>query len=47
MMMFFLINQKIIISVDTYVEGVHFFDFKNPALVIKKDFEIIYFRFNM
>ena len=28
--------KKLVISVDTYVEGVHFVDFKNPDLVIKK-----------
>ena len=35
--MFFLINhKKLVVSVDTYVEGVHFIDFKHPDLVIKK-----------
>ena len=29
-------KKRLVISVDTYVEGVHFIDFKNPALVIKK-----------
>ena len=28
--------KKLVISVDTYVEGVHFINFKNPDLVIKK-----------
>ena len=28
--------QKLVVSVDTYVEGVHFIDFKKPDLVIKK-----------
>ena len=36
MMMFFLIKKRLVISVDTYVEGVHFIDFQNPDLVIKK-----------
>ena len=33
---FFDKSKKLIISVDTYVEGVHFIDFKDPDLVIKK-----------
>ena len=33
---FFDKSKKLVISVDTYEEGVHFFDFKNPDLVIKK-----------
>ena len=33
---FFDKKKRLVISVDTYVEGVHFIDFKNPALVIKK-----------
>ena len=33
---FFDNSKKLVISVDTYVEGVHFLDFKNPDLVIKK-----------
>ena len=28
--------QKLVISVDTYVQGIHFLNFKNPDLVIKK-----------
>ena len=37
MMMFFLINPKnLVISVDTYVEGIHFIDFKYPKLIMKK-----------
>ena len=28
--------KKLVISIDTYVEGVHFVDFKKPDLVIKK-----------
>ena len=35
-MMFFSIRKKLVLSVDTYVEKVHFFDFKDPNLVIKK-----------
>ena len=33
---FYDYNKKIAISVDTYVEGNHFINFKNPELVIKK-----------
>ena len=33
---FFDKKKRLVISVDTYVEGVHFIDFKNPGLVIKK-----------
>ena len=33
---FFDKAKGLVISVDTYVEGVHFFNFKNPDLVIKK-----------
>ena len=33
---FFDKSKKLVISVDTYVEGVHFINFKKPDLVIKK-----------
>ena len=33
---FFDENKKLIVSVDTYVEGIHFVDFKKPELVVKK-----------
>ena len=33
---FFDKSKKLVISVDTYVEGVHFINFKKPNLVIKK-----------
>jgi thiamine-monophosphate kinase len=33
---FFDSSKKLVISLDTYVEGVHFIDFKKPDLVIKK-----------
>ena len=33
---FFNRSKKLVISVDTYVEGIHFIDFKYPELVIKK-----------
>ena len=33
---FFDKSNKLVISVDTYVEGTHFINFKNPDLVIKK-----------
>ena len=33
---FFDKSRKIVISVDTYVEGIHFINFKKPELVIKK-----------
>jgi thiamine-monophosphate kinase len=34
--MFFDYKKKIAISVDGYVEGTHFLNFKKPNLVIKK-----------
>ena len=33
---FFDKSKKLVISVDSYVDGVHFINFKNPHLVIKK-----------
>jgi len=33
---FFDKSKKLVISVDTYSEGIHFIDFKKPDLVIKK-----------
>ncbi len=33
---FFDRSKKLVISVDTYVEGIHFINFENPNLVIKK-----------
>ncbi len=33
---FFEKSKNLVVSVDTYVEGIHFMDFKNPNLVIKK-----------
>jgi len=33
---FFDKSKKIVISTDTYIEGIHFINFKNPDLVIKK-----------
>ncbi len=33
---FFDKKRKVVISIDTYVEGVHFLDFTKPGLVIKK-----------
>ena len=33
---FFDKSRKLVISVDSYVNGVHFIDFKKPELVIKK-----------
>ena len=33
---FFDKSKKLVVSVDTYIEGVHFIDFKKPDLVIKK-----------
>ena len=32
----FFDKKRLVISVDTYVEGVHFIDFQNPDFVIKK-----------
>ena len=33
---FFDKTKKLVISIDTYVEGIHFINFKHPDLVIKK-----------
>ena len=33
---FFDKSKELVISIDTYVEGVHFINFKKPDLVIKK-----------
>ena len=33
---FFDKKNKLVVSVDTYIEGIHFIDFKKPNLVIKK-----------
>ena len=33
---FFDKSKKTVISVDTYIEGSHFIDFKKPELVMKK-----------
>tara|TARA_B100000886_G_scaffold280582_1_gene204659 strand:- start:456 stop:1415 length:960 start_codon:yes stop_codon:yes gene_type:complete len=33
---FFDKSKKLVISVDTYIEGIHFLNFKKPELVIKK-----------
>ena len=33
---FFDKTNNLVVTVDTYVEGKHFFNFKNPELVIKK-----------
>ena len=33
---FFDKSKKLVISVDTYVEGIHFINFKKPDLIIKK-----------
>ena len=33
---FFDKSKKLVVSVDTYIEGIHFVNFKNPDLVIKK-----------
>ena len=33
---FFDKSKKLVISVDTYIEGIHFINFKDPDLVIKK-----------
>jgi thiamine-monophosphate kinase len=33
---FFDKSKQLVVSVDTYVEGVHFIDFKKPELVVKK-----------
>ena len=33
---FFDSSKQLVISVDTYIDGIHFIDFKKPELVIKK-----------
>ena len=33
---FFDKSKRLVVSIDTYVEGVHFINFKKPDLVIKK-----------
>ena len=33
---FFDKKKELIVSIDTYIEGIHFIDFKKPGLVIKK-----------
>ena len=33
---FFDKSKKLVISIDTYIQGTHFIDFKKPDLVIKK-----------
>ena len=33
---FFYISKNLVVSVDTYVEGIHFLNFKKPELVMKK-----------
>ena len=33
---FFDKKSKVVVSIDTYVEGVHFVNFRNPDLVVKK-----------
>ena len=33
---FFDKSKNLVVSVDTYVKGIHFIDFKKPDLVIKK-----------
>ena len=33
---FFDKKRKLVVSIDTYNEGIHFFNFKSPGLVIKK-----------
>ena len=33
---FFDKNNKLVVSVDTYIKGIHFVNFKKPELVIKK-----------
>ena len=38
---FFDKSKQLVVSIDTYVEGVHFIDFKKPELVIKKMLRIV------
>ena len=39
---FFDKKRSLVISIDTYNEGVHFLDFKKPDLLIKKNLKIFY-----
>ena len=39
---FFDKSKDLVISVDTYIEGIHFVNFKYPNLVIKKNNKIFY-----
>ena len=44
---FFSKEKNLVISTDTYTQGIHFFDFKKPELVIEKNYQIFYIRFNL
>ena len=37
---FFDKSKNLVISIDTYIQGTHFIDFKNPDLVIKKMYSL-------
>ena len=39
---FFDKKKSLVVSIDTYNQGTHFLDFKNPDLVIKKLFDLLY-----
>ena len=40
---FFDKSKKLVISVDTYIEGIHFVDFQNSQSCYQKDSKILYF----
>ena len=44
---FFDKSKKLVISVDTYIEGIHFINFEKTKICHEKDYKIINFRFNM
>ena len=39
---FFDKSKKLVISIDTYIEGIHFINFQNPDLVLKKILDHLY-----
>ena len=39
---FFDKSKQLVVSVDTYIEGVHFINFKKPDLVIKRFLDHLY-----
>ena len=39
---FFDKSKNLVVSVDTYVEGIHFINFKKPELVVKRLLDLLY-----